>query len=574
LVALLAVGLPAAWLARRMAGDLPRAEIRFEIASPPGTTFPENVETVQLAISPDDSTLAFIAYGGDGTSRVWTRMVSESEPHPLPGTEGATSIAWSPDGRSLAFFGAGKLRRLDLPNGSPITICDVSKGIGFAGSWGESGEILFASAQGEAIYRVSASGGTPDKILEPDAARKELRTGWPHVLSGGRGFLYLSRTSERGMELVWMQPGKPPHIVAPLASRFELIEPDLLVYVRDGELIGQRVDFNTGQLAGVPVSIAPRVRYFYSGGWASFAVSPRGSVFYLSGENASRLVWLNRAGKTQSEIGPRGDYLTAALSPDGHSVVAARKEPSLGTHDLWLVDVERNVETRLTSSPDVDFAAHWLPDGKGIVYSSVRGSSPQLIRRNLTTGEEAALLPRRAFQEATDVARNGRELAFIERGPDGGFHALTLQLTGDPRPTPLFKAGSRQEDVRFSPDGAFLAYRSDESGEWEAYVVSLANLSNKVRISEKGATRLRWSRDASEILFLSRDMKMIAISVRTSPELKVGAPVTLFTLPEGQTWFDFDVTSDGQRFLAIERLQAAGLHPASTILNWNPKKSQ
>jgi len=376
-VALLAVGLPAIWLGGRMTGVAPSPEIRFEVAPPPGTTFPDSVETVHLAISPDGLTLAFVAVGADGVSRIWTRMVSELAPRQLPGTEGAGSIIWSPDGRSLAFFGSGKLQRLDLPNGSPVPICSVSKAIGFAGSWGESGEILYASVQGEAIYRVAASGGTPEKILEPDAARQELRTAWPRLLPGNRGFLYLGRSSEQGHVLMWVQPGKPPRAVAPLASRFELIEPDLLVFVRDGALIAQRIDFNSGQLAGVPVPIAPKVGYFYSAGWAGFAVSPRGSLFYLTGENSSRLVWSNRDGKTESEIGKRGDYLTIALSPDGRSVIADRRQPSLGTFDLWLLDLDRNVETRLTSSPDADFGANCSLTGKGL--STPQSEAPPRI---------------------------------------------------------------------------------------------------------------------------------------------------------------------------------------------------
>lgn len=574
LFAVIAIALPAIWLGGRTVGVAPAAEIRFEVAPPPGATFPRSVEGVNLAISPDGLTLAFIAMGADGVSRIWTRTVSELAPHPLPGTDGAGSIIWSPDGRSLAFFGSGKLQRLDLPNGSPVPICDVSRGIGFAGTWGESGEILYASVQGEAIYRVAASGGTPEKILEPNAARKEFRTSWPRLLHGNRGFLYLGRTTEQVSQLMWMQPGKPARVVAPLASRFELIEPDLLVFVRDGALIAQRFDFGSGQLAGVPVSIAPRVEYFYSAGWAGFAVSPRGSVFYLTGENTSRLIWLSRAGTTENEVGTRGNYLRIALSPDDRSVIADRTQPSLGTYDLWLVDLERNVETRLTSSPDADFGATWFPDGKAIVYSTLRGSTPNLVRRSLASGEEDVLLPRRTFQESTDIARSGRELAFIERGADGGFHASTLQLEGDPGPKALFMDGTRQDDVRFSPDGAFVSYVSDESGDWEAYVAPLANPSDKVRISQQGARRLRWRRDGAEILFISRAGEMIAVPVHTDPKIKIGTPVTLFTLPGGKYWYEFDVTSDGQRFLLVDPLQTAGARPASVILNWAPKKSR
>jgi serine/threonine protein kinase/Tol biopolymer transport system component len=570
LAAAIVVGLPATWLGLRPAGVATPVETRFEVAPPPGNVFPQDVEAVNLAVAPDGQTLAFIAIGPDGVSRLWTRAIGELSPRALAGTEGARSIIWSPDGRSLAFFAPGKLQRLDLPNGSPVPICDTGKGIGFAGSWGESGEILYASVQGDAIYRVAASGGAPEKVYEPDAGREEFRTGWPQVLPGNRGFLYLARAIDHTSRLMWMQPGKAPRIVAPLASRFELIEPDLLVFVRDGALLAQRFDFNSGQLTGVPLSVAPRVDYFYSSGWAAFAVSRRGSVYYASGENVDRLVWLGRSGQAEGEVGSRGEYLTIALSPDGRNAIADRTQPSLGTYDLWLLDLERNVEKRLTSSPDADFGATWLPDGKAIVYSTLRGSTPNLVRRDLTTGEEHAVLPNAAFQQATDIAQSGRELVFTERGGSGQFRAAILQLDGDSEPRTLFMSDSRQDYLRFSPDGLFIAYISDESGQWEAYVARVANPSDRIRISQQGARFLRWRRDGAEILLVDRLGNMLAIPVRTDPALQIGTPVTLFTRSEGAYWDDFDVTADGQRFLIAERLQVGGSRPASVILNWAP----
>jgi eukaryotic-like serine/threonine-protein kinase len=572
LVGATAIGLPAVWFGGREPSVAPATEVRFEVAPPPGGGFPQSVEMVGLAISPDGLTLAFTASDSAGVSRLWARGVAEIAPRALPGTEGANSIIWSPDGRSLAFFGSGKLQRLDFPNGTPVPICDVSVGIGFAGSWGESGEILFASVQGEAIYRVAASGGTPEKILEPDAARGESRIAWPKLLPGDRGFLYLARSIDHA--LMWKQPGKPPQVVAPITSRFELIEPDLLVFVRDGALIAQRLDLDEGRLTGVPAAVAANIDYFYSTAWAGFAVSPGGSVFYSTGKNTSRLAWLNRSGAIEGEVGERGDYLSVALSPDGRSVLADRTQPSLGTYDLWLLDLERNVETRLTSSPDADFAPTWFPDGKEIVYSTARRSVPNLIRLNLATGAEAAILPRRVFQEASDVARNGRELAFIERGPEGGFHASTLQLDGEPSPKALFASAFRQDNVRFSPDGNFIAYRSDESGEWEAYVASIANPGDRVRISQRGAGRIRWRRDGAEILFISPAGEMIGVPVSTDGAIKVGTPATLFTRPAEEVWYDFDVTADGQRFLVVDLLEAAGNSPASVILNWTAATAQ
>jgi eukaryotic-like serine/threonine-protein kinase len=570
LVAAIALGLTATWWGSRSPSVAPATEIRFEVAPSPGTTFPQDVEAVNLAIAPDGQTLAFVAVGSDGVPRLWTRAVGDLAPHSLPGTEGARSIIWSPDGQSLAFFASGKLQRLDLPNGSPVPICDTATGIGFGGSWGESGDILYASVQGDAIYRVAASGGTPEKVYEADTARQEFRVAWPRLLPGNRGFLYLGRSMDQTSRLMWLEPGNAPRVVAPLASRFELIEPDLLVFVRDGALLAQRFDFSSGELTGVPLSIAPRIEYFYSSGWAAFAVSRRGSVYYLSGENVSRLVWLNRAGQAENEVGSRGDYLSIALSPDARSVVVDRRQPTTGTYDLWLLDLERNIEKRLTSSPEADFGATWLPDGKGIVYSTLRATSPNLVRRNLTTGEENTLLPRRAFQQATDIAQSGRELVFTERNANGEFAAAILQLEGDPEPKRLFTSDAQQDLLRFSPDGLFIAYISNESSEWEAYVARVANPSDRIRISQQGARLLRWRRDGAEILLVDRMGKVLAVPIRTAPELEIGTAAVLFTRPEGQYWSDIDVTPDGQRFLVAERLQAAGSRPASVILNWAP----
>jgi len=572
-VAVAASGAAAAWLG--LNGGALAPEVRFEISPPLGSEFLlQNVENVPLAVSPDGSTFAFVAVGADRVSRIWMRPVAASEAEPLPGTEGATSIVWSPDGRSLAFFGGGKLQRLDLPNGAPVTICDVARGVGFAGSWGPEGEILFAPVTGDAIYRVAATGGSAETILQPDRGRREARIGWPRFLPQGGGFLYLARTDGPQMSLMWAQPGIEPVAVAPMGSRFELIEPDRLVFVEDGALLSQRIDFGAGRLVGTPVRIAPAVGYFLSSGWAGFATSRGGSLIFFTKDTSTRLLWVDRSGRPEGEATKRGEYLDLALSPDARSLVTARTQQETGTYDVWLMDLERNVETRLTSSPDADFAAQWLPDGKGIIYSNVRGYAPKMIRRNLGTGAEDVLLPNEIFQEASDVSSDGRQVAYLERSRGGGFQAWTLQLQDDRRPAALFNTDSHQSDVRFSPSGAFVALLSDESGESEAYVVSLANPSDKTRLSQHGATYLRWRRDGREILFLTPAGEMISVPVQTQPTLELGSPTTLFALPEGTRWSGFDVTRDGQRLLALELLTPGGAQPASVILNWVPPGDQ
>jgi len=564
--ALAAVGVAATWWGRRMNGVAPHAEVRFDVPPPPGTEFlSQNVENVPLAMSPDGETLAFVAVEAGSGSRVWIRPASVLEARPLAGSQGATSIIWSPDGKSIGFFGSGKLQRLDLPDGAPVTICDVGHG-GYGGSWGAGDEILFSPINADAIYRVDARGGTAEKILEPDEARKEVRVSWPRILPEGRGFLYLSRDDESKTALMWVQPGKPPRTIAPLESRFEIMEPDLLVFVRDGALLVQRLDLVAGRLVGTPNPVAPSVGYFSTTGWAGFAVSPGGNLFFLSKGTSRRLLWLNRSGQPDGETGRHEDYYRVSLSPDGGRLATSKRS---GSFDLWLLDLARNVEARISSSDAADISASWLPDGTAIVYSSIRGRAQQVIRRNLVTGKEEVLLPSDRFQESTDISRDGRQLAYIERGKDGRFHAWTLQLEGERRPTMLFKADSEQDFVRFSRDGKFVAYCSDESGQWEAYVAPLENPNAQVPLSQHGATLLRWRRDGREILFLTPAQEMMAVSViRTSPKLELGLPEKLFTIPDGKRWSDFDVTADGQRFLGIELVLSGGAQPASAILNW------
>jgi Tol biopolymer transport system component len=463
--------------------------------------------------------------------------------------------------------------RIDPAGGAPVPICDIPTGSGFAASWGATGQILFASVQGDAIFRVPAAGGTPEKVLASDVSRQEFRVAWPTYLPDGRGFLYQLRGADKKLTLMLADGDRPPREVAPIASRVEFVAPNWLLFARDGALFAQKFDRAAGKLVGSAVAVAPAVRYFFSSAWAGFAASPNGSIVYMSAQTSSRLLWFDRAGAPRGGIDGSGNHLHVAISPDGRSALSDRTVPELGTYDLWRLDLVRGIETRLTTAPDADFDGLWLPDGKSIVYSTIFTRAPIVVRRDLESGKEEPLLPRETFQSATDVTRDGRQLAFIERGASGKFHAMTLQLEGERSPRDLFSPDAGEADVRFSPDSRYVAYISDFSGSNEAYIAPLAAPAASVRISPNGASRLRWSRDGREILFLDSDNAMVSIPVRTSPNLEIGSPTTLFRLPERATWVDFDVTPDGQRFLAVVRERTAGLAPVSVVVGWSPPAS-
>ena len=303
----------------------------------------------------------------------------------------------------------------------------------------------------------------------------------------------------------------------------------------------------------------------------SAPASPAGTIAYFAATNSSRLNWFDRSGRNLGEVGVPGDYLSLSISPDGRSVLADRTQPELGTYDLWRLDLERGVETRLTSDPDADFGGVWLPDGQSIVYSTIKTRNPILMRRDLGSGSEEPLLPGEAFQSANDISSDGRLLAFLERASTGKFHALTMPLEGDRRATDLLPDDAQESNVRFSPDGRYVAYISDLSGEDEAYVAPLARPGASVRISRAGAVVLRWSRDGREIVFLDPKRAVVSVPVRLGAEIELGTPVTLFELPQGVRWLNFDVSPDGKRLLAIVRERSAGSQPAIAILGWDPE---
>ena len=566
-VAGLVLGASAVLLSKGAPRATPARAIRFTIPPPEGGSFFYQFESATIAVSPDGSRLAYVASEPKGGRRVWLRPVSSQEAQPLAGTEGAVSVFWSPEGASLGFFVEKRLKRLDLPGGAPVTVCEDTGGGGKSGTWGRGGDILFSSVQGDAIYRVSASGGAAAAVLRPDAAAGETRVVWPWFLPDGERFLFYSRTADGGRVML-AEPGRPPRLLLKAASMVQYSDPGYVVFVNEGVLLGQRFDARTGRLSGRPFSVAEHVNYFMSTGVAVFATSSGGTLVFQPHDDADRLAWFDRAGREIGTVGQPSNLLGVFIPPDGRAVLFARARSDLGTWDVWSYDAARNVETRITSAPDSEFAARWLPGGRSIVYSTVRGRNPCLVRRDLATGREEEVLPAGGFQEAADVSPDGRTLAYFERPDRGSFDLWALPLSGDGKPRRLLEGPSLGDDARFSPDGRFISIISAESGRPEAYVIPYPGPGVKTRVSTGGAAVVRWSRDGRELLYLSSERRLMAMPVRTFPSLQLGEPKALFELKGRSNWLDFDVSTDGKRFLAVVPESLADERPLSVVVNW------
>jgi len=304
--------------------------------------------------------------------------------------------------------------------------------------------------------------------------------------------------------------------------------------------------------ADMTICVSPSAVAFLS--WVA-ALSLNSDVVAYQPQQLQRMIWLDRTGKEIAAVAPPAqDYGRLRLSPDGHNLLFSRMQVGEGSHDLWKLDLRRDVEDRLTSDPGSDLGSVWLPGGRAVAFSADRGTPPpHLFRKDLTTGEEEQWLPAGKFQLVDDVSPDGATVLFSELASRNHWELWFLRTGGSHERSPVRRSPSTGIDARYSPDGRFVSFTSGDSGASEVYVVP-ASKGATVRVSAKGGTTARWSRDGRELFYLAADGQLIALPVRTRPSLVFGTPVPLFTassIKQRRDQEEFDVSPDGQRFVAV-----------------------
>jgi len=557
--------------------------MRLEIPLPDKTTMSV---TGTFAVSPDGRNLAFAATGPDGVLRLWLRPLDALDARPLQGTEASEfpPFFWSPDSKFIAFDAGGKLKKIDMTGDPAQTVCDLPE-LAVGGSWNRDGVIIFGQAPGR-VMRVSAEGGVPTPVTAVDASENEPAHLFPSFLPDGIHFTYarFSYLQGSGGFFLGSLDAKPVDQGSkPFASNIEsnyLAPSDgsgRVLFIRDGTLVAQQFDMGRLELTGEPVAVADHVGTFGSYGY--FSVSDNGVLVYRAGpeEEDQQLTWLDRHGRILGTVGEPKSFLSVSLSPDGTRVAFSNLSAVKGANGgLWLLDISRGTSTRFTFGV-YSGSPVWSPDGSRIIFSS-RGTG---MSEKLASGakEEQLLMKSPDVMLPTSWSRDGRLLLYTAQSREAAAKASiwVLPLEADKKPVPFLQTNFNERDGRFSPDGRWVAYTSDESGRDEVYVRAFSpgasgaasSAGGGLLISNNGGSEPRWRGDGKELFYRAADGMLTSVELSLSPAFLPGTPKALFQMPgeggpsAGSNW---EVTSDGQRFLMV--VPRSTTTPFTVVLNW------
>ena len=545
------------------------AGARYELAVLP----PDDVVVDgPLSLSPEGRRLAFTGMAPDGSRFLWVRKLDAADAQAVPGTEDAWAPFWSPDGRSVAFFAHSKLKRVDLAGGPPQLLAEVTEPRG--GAWNADGTIIFAPHAGDGLYRVPAAGGAASRLTTLDAQRQEVSHRWPLFLPDGRTVLFMNRAATGAERLAIFAvsldaPTTPRRIMA--ASSTGIFADGRLIFRRADTVFAQPFDAARLQLSGEMVPLAKKVWFEQNMDGLDAFSAAAGTFAYRPAHRGSRFVWMDRAGEPIGAIGPEGAD-TPVLSPDGRRVLFALTDADTHAFGLWLLDVARGSLSRQTLTPRNDTEPIWSPDGARAVFSSDRSGTFDLYEKVIGESGDRLLLKSERWKWAESWSPDGGHIMYSEDDPKTHRDLWILPLTGERQPVPFLETDASEFSGRFSPDGRWVAYVSDESGRDEIYVRAYPSGLRAIQVSATGGVEPFWTKTGRELIFLAPDNRLMAAACAvTAKGFDAGVPSPLFPLRVSRTndtERTFAVSADGSRFLVNQMNTDVRGSAMTVIVNW------
>ncbi|MEP6961376.1 MAG: protein kinase [Acidobacteriota bacterium] len=534
-------------------------------------------------LSPDGRMIAFERSDPGGAS-IWVRSLESIEARKLPETVGAANPIWSPDGKWLAFWAGGKLRKVSPAGGPGQVIAEIP---GFQdGAWSPSGEIVFRTNNRTPLFRIKDSGGVLQPLTTLNSAQTENSHRHPEFLPDGRHFLFVSRCSDRANNALYLASLDSPDLrrLMPAQAQVRFVpardgQPNLLFFYCDGALVAQPFDPEKGTIYGDAKTVVDKIGYNPPSIQASFGVSRDGRMVMTrtAGASDTRFVWYRRNGEEAGTLGATGLRDQPRLSPHQDFVLFTQADPQTGNRDVYSMEVARGIPSRLTTNAANDWEASWAADGRRILFASDRqgGSALQpYIKASLDPSSPETHIPG-IGTDVGDLSPDGKWIV-------GGNRDLEIApVSSGTEPFKFLATPASERDARFSPDGKWLAYVSNVSGTYNVYVRPFAGgpalAENAIQISPNGGEFIVWGSHGEEIFYMTADGSIVSVDTRRLGQTPfVPPPTTLFracpeTRPEGLPgtgvpyWSAFD-TRDGQRFLVNCLAQPAGHF--TVLLHW------
>jgi Tol biopolymer transport system component len=490
-------------------GDQP-AVTRTQLPLPPGVRLSETVFAVaRLAISPDGSRIAFTGRDQDtGRQQIYIQPLDGGEVQVLDDTMNATVVAWSIDSRQLIVSSNARLMRVSLDDGAMAMVAD---GVNFAqrSPWDPAGIILIGGGD---LRSVSAKGGTPTVVRAAKAGERYQAT---HLLPDGRHFLayVLEDNTDTSIRISSLDSPEEREPLRGTDLHAFYYVPGALLFARGQTLYAQRFDTTSLTLQGRAVVLAEHIESAPRRG-SAFAASPNGVLVYqpsASAENA-QLTWFDRSGRQLSTIGEPSDFTNLELSSDGRRLLASATDLRLSTRDQFIIDVTRGIKQRFTFDPSDERSAVWSADDKSVTYTS-RGLD-LYSRPSDMSGDERDVIKDGISKDPNDISQDGRWLLYRRSGGATGNDLYIAPLQGGPS-RPIAATRFNEASAMFSPDGRWVVYQSDESGQAEVYAVRVEG-GSKIQISANGGLAPRWRGDGREIVYLAAGRELMSVPVRST----------------------------------------------------------
>jgi eukaryotic-like serine/threonine-protein kinase len=555
--------------------------IRAALPPPEGAAFSVSTSIAgSVGISPDGRLLVFTAQQKGGVPQLWLRSLDSLAAHPLDGTDYGFAPFWSPDSRWIGFFSMGKLRKIEVAGGPVETLCDAPLGRG--GTWNRDGLIIYTPNISQPLFRVEAGGGACVPLTQLDASRQEVTHRWPQFLPDGKHYLfYVRATGSAAGAYVGELASNERRQVIGSSTNAVYSPPGYLLFGRGDAIAAQPFDVKQMQVKGEAIVLAQGVSVLPGFNYADLSVSQNGTLVYSSGptEPGRQLCWYNREGKKLEIVGPPEYVSWPQLSPDGKRLAARLLTQPSGNFEIWIYDLDRKVHSRASFSGLTALAPVWSPDGKQIAcaHTALQASGDHMFLLMADGSGKEQLLEQPVFEAIANYpsswSPDGRVLLFDHQDKSGKISVWVLPFSGDRKPHAFVETQFNAQMAKFSPDGRWVAYVSNDSGNDDVYVAPFPGPGGRVQVSTGGGSQPRWRQNGRELFFLSPDKAVMAAEIAESQEggLRVGAIRRLFALNPmgGVPGYIYDATADGQGFIAAQDVGHTSMIPIIVITNWS-----